>query len=116
MSTNDTQREALHRLVKWALATTHEIHFSGDHPIAVALEALASRQDQQGWRPIKTRPNSIEESYLVANASGQVAPVIRGVICNNVGTANDWGYGEHITHWMPLPAAPLPHASKETAP
>ena len=46
-------------------------------------------------------------TYLVANSKrGFVAPYIKGVIHNNVNTNWDWQYGEVITHWQPIPAAP----------
>lgn len=58
------------------------------------------------WQPIETMPKD-GGSYLVADAvRGNVAPYIRGVIHNNIGTAHDWQYGEAITHWMPLPRPP----------
>ena len=65
------------------------------------------------WQPIETRPKGADETYLVANNKGQVAPWIRGVIHNNVGSAWDWAYGESITHWMPLPEAPKAEAMSE---
>lgn len=65
------------------------------------------------WIPVseKRLPRGDDElgiggTYLVANDKGQVAPHIRGVIHNNVGSHWDWNYGESITHWMPLPEAP----------
>ncbi|MEY4429336.1 MAG: hypothetical protein RLZZ182_2025 [Pseudomonadota bacterium] len=46
-------------------------------------------------------------SYIIANQPLQmVAPLVGGVILNNVGTKWDWGFGVSITHWRPLPAAP----------
>lgn len=58
------------------------------------------------WRPYSTMPSD-GGSYLVADAErGFVAPYTRGLIHNNPGTPHDWQYGEAITHWMPLPAAP----------
>jgi hypothetical protein len=58
------------------------------------------------WQPISTRP--INGSYLVANAKGQVAPLINGVIHNSHSSpAWDWHYGEAVTHWMPLPPPPI---------
>lgn len=57
------------------------------------------------WQPRITMPDD-GGTFLVANAKGQVAPKIRRIIHNNVGTAYDWNYGEAITHWMPLPSAP----------
>lgn len=62
----------------------------------------------QPGHPPKDAPGTI----LVANAKGQIAPRIRGIIHNNIGTANDWHYGEAITHWMPLDSLP-PVPSKE---
>lgn len=65
------------------------------------------------WRPIETRPHGdLTSTYLIANAKGQVAPVIRGIIHNNVGSAWDWEYGEAATHWMPLPAPPVESKSE----
>jgi len=61
-----------------------------------------------GWQPINTRPTDPDATYLVANGRGQVAPWIRGVIHNNVGSVWDWEYGEAVTHWMPLPPPPTP--------
>jgi len=57
----------------------------------------------EGWQPIATRPLGQDQSYLVTNRLGQVAPWIRGVIQNNSGTQWDWNYGEAITLWMPFP-------------
>ena len=64
------------------------------------------------WRQISEAPLPNDGgSYLVADAvRGFVAPHIRGVIHNNVGTSWDWQYGEAITHWMPLPPPPEPAA------
>lgn len=79
----------------------------------MALALRAALQAREGWVSVEDVPlPKLCESYLVANKSGQVAPHIRGVIHNNVGTANDWAYGESITHWMPLPAAPAADAQK----
>ena len=58
------------------------------------------------WQPIETRPKGFEQTYLVANAKGQVAPLIRGVIHNTTGTPWDWDYGESVTNWMPMPEPP----------
>ena len=59
------------------------------------------------WQPIETMPRGGYESYLVADAKrGLVAPCVRGIIQNNIGTAWDWQYGEAITHWMPMPPPP----------
>lgn len=60
------------------------------------------------WIAVSERPmpNNLYGSHLVANAKGQVAPCIRGVIHNNVGTKWDWDFGEPVTHWMPLPEPP----------
>jgi len=70
----------------------------------LAWEAWQAARGQ--WLPIETKPKD-DGSYLVADATrGLVAPYIRGVIHNNVGTCWDWQYGEAITHWMPLPAPP----------
>lgn len=80
------------------------------------IESLQKRlSEAHAWIPVSERPlpgrnpderGGREGSYLVANAKGQVAPHIRGVIHNNVGSPWDWEYGEAITHWMPLPEAP----------
>lgn len=70
---------------------------------------IASGTPVDDWRPIETRPKGDDHlygTYLIANAKGQVAPCIRGIIHNNVGSAWDWNYGEAATHWMPLPAPP----------
>ena len=101
MSTNDTQREALHRLVKWALATTHEIHFSGDHPIAVALEALASRQDQQGQAFAWEATTPVYKRFVTQAWYDKARPAVKR-----------W----YKPYRCSACAAPLPHASKETAP
>ena len=76
----------------------------------------ADRAQRVGWLPANPDAMDIRKSYLVANAKGEVAPWIRGVIHNNVGTANDWQYGEGITHYMPLPPAPTqtPPATAQT--
>ena len=66
-----------------------------------------------GWMPIETRPVNYQGSYLLANGEGQVAPVVDGVIHNNIGTTHDWRYGEAATHWMPLPAPPIASEAKE---
>lgn len=59
------------------------------------------------WRTLETRPlPTALDTYLVANAKGQVAPCIRGIIYNSPGTANDWNYGEEVIAWMPLPDPP----------
>lgn len=43
-------------------------------------------------------------TILVANEdSGQTAPMVRGVIQNNVGTSWDWTWGQPITHYMLMP-------------
>ena len=59
------------------------------------------------WNPAETMPKDENLSLLVTNKKGQVAPYIRGVIHNNVGSAWDWNYGESITGWRPLPTPPL---------
>lgn len=50
---HDTQAlaDALSRLTKWAVTMSPDTHFSGDHPIAVALHALASRLQAQEGQP-----------------------------------------------------------------
>ena len=58
-----------------------------------------------GWQHRDTMPG-ITETFLVGNDRGQVAPMIRGIIHNNVGTSWDWNYGESVTCWMPLPPPP----------
>jgi hypothetical protein len=69
-----------------------------------------SNQDStsSGWQPIQTRPDGLRHMYLVANARGQVAPWICGIIHNDpaAGTQHDWQWGEAVTHWMPLPPPP----------
>jgi hypothetical protein len=69
---------------------------------AAARAVLAEKR----WLSALTRPID-SSTHLVADAErGFVAPCIRGVIQNNVGTAHDWQYGAEITHWMPMPAPP----------
>ena len=58
------------------------------------------------WQPIETRPHGYNLTYLVVNKKGHVAAWIRGVIHNTAGTPSDWGNGDGITHWMPLPEPP----------
>lgn len=58
------------------------------------------------WQPIETAPTGEFETYLIANSGGQVAPIVRGVVQNNVGTKWDWDGAYKATHWMPLPDAP----------
>lgn len=82
-----------------------------DHNIASlcdGLRAVYGSVAPSGWQPIATRPRDVlgEGTYLIANRRGQVAPVVCGVIQNNVGTPNDWDYGTNATLWMPLPPAP----------
>lgn len=79
-----------------------------DHRTTVAPgESSVITEPSMTWRPIETRPHrDLNSTYLIANAKGQVAPVIRGIIHNNVGSTWDWDYGEAATHWMPLPAPP----------
>lgn len=42
-------------------------------------------------------------TYIVKNAKGQVAPMINGIIHNNVGTPWDWDFCEPITGWCEMP-------------
>jgi hypothetical protein len=75
--------------------------------MAHCLQAAHYKRPEVGtWISVETQQRPDEGTYLVANAKGQVAPWIRGVIHNNVGSAWDWEYGEAITHWMPLPQHP----------
>lgn len=55
------------------------------------------------WLDIETAPKGEIETYLVKNKIGQVAPIVRGVIQDNVGTQWDWNWGEPATAWMPMP-------------
>ena len=50
--------------------------------------------------------DTLKDKQMADAVRGNVAPYIRGVIHNNIGTAHDWQYGEAITHWMPLPQPP----------
>jgi hypothetical protein len=67
-----------------------------------AMLAAAPAADG-GWLPMDSFPHD-GGTYLVMNSKGEVAPHIRGIIHNNIGTANDWHYGEAVTGWQPLPA------------
>lgn len=67
--------------------------------------APQSGKKEDGWLPIDTAPKD-GSTHLVVNDKGQVAPRIRDIIHNNVGTAHDWCSGAHATHWMPLPSPP----------
>ncbi len=59
------------------------------------------------WIPVEVQHYPSDGStFLVASASGQVAPHVRGIIHNNVGSPWDWNYGEAITHWAPMPDPP----------
>ncbi len=76
-----------------------------DHSAAARLDWVLTAEPS-GWRPIETAPSEMPRAYLIANASGQVAPHIDGVIHNVAGSAWDWNYGESITSWQPLPQPP----------
>lgn len=78
---------------------------NGDEAAADALGWVLTAEPS-GWGPIETAPSEMPRAYLVANASGQVAPHIDGVIHNVAGSAWDWNYGESITSWQPLPQPP----------
>jgi hypothetical protein len=55
------------------------------------------------WRPIAEAPADFRDgTFIVTNRLGEVAPMVRGVIQNNVGS-RDWTFGEPITEWQPLP-------------
>lgn len=71
-----------------------------------AITAYLNHKPSMEWMPIESRPSELNMTYLVTNEKGQVAPWIRGIIHNNVGTAWDWDFGSAITHWMPLPSPP----------
>ena len=59
------------------------------------------------WKPIETLPKGTHKTYLLANAKGQVAPCVRGVIyVSPDDSAWDWHYGEAATHWRELPPPP----------
>lgn len=59
------------------------------------------------WLDIETAPKDELTTYLVKNRLGQVAPIVRGVIQNNVGTPWDWNWGAPATGWMPMPPADI---------
>lgn len=78
-----------------------------------ALQKFASRfgsapQPSDGWISVNDeRLPDDSGSYIIANQPLQmVAPLVGGVIRNNVGTKWDWDFGVPITHWQPIPAAP----------
>jgi hypothetical protein len=92
-----------------------------NHDLGVTLhklEEVTAYAEQFKWIPVTERPlpRGEFETFLVTNDKGHVAPWIRGVIHNNVGTAWDWEYGARVTHWMPMPAAPVVHLSIPSAP
>ena len=90
-----------------SIESVNDLFMQGICGLRNHANALASlNKPADGWLPIESRPNDDHATYLVANDKGQVAPWINGVIHNNVGTAFDWEFGEAITHWQPLPAAP----------
>ena len=61
------------------------------------------------WQPIESAPRN--GLYLIANALGEVCAAESDeghrFVFNNVRFAN-WTFGAPATHWMPLPAPPLP--------
>lgn len=63
---HDTQAlaDALSRLTKWAVMMSPETHFSGDHPIAVALDALASRLQEQEGQPAPIAWEATTSAYI----------------------------------------------------
>lgn len=87
------------------------LHLLANDPVVERLgAALSAARKDDGW--ISGHPPKDDGTYLVANDTGQVAPLIRGVIHNNIGSHHDWNFGEAITAYRLLPAAP---AGKEPA-
>jgi len=83
-------------------------YYTADQYRAARLEAaqlVLAQGEPVAWRPVETKPTGAYDGFIVKNALGQVAPQIRGVICNNPGGAGEWNYGEPITGWMPFPPA-----------
>ena len=90
----------------------------GSHYMAAFAAIIRAAQDEafavgaasvSQWRTMEDAGDDANDkplAYLVANAKGQVAPLIRGIIHNTVGSPWDWNYGEAITHWMPRPTPP----------
>lgn len=101
----DFARGLERELVRWTSFGRSLYHDDVQREIAAAK---SGSERNCGWIAVTDRPmpNDLGGSHLVANARGQVAPCIRGVIANNVGTAYDWNYGEPVTHWMPMPSPP----------
>jgi hypothetical protein len=60
----------------------------------MALASLEERQARERWITVSKKPlPDDQETYLVSGDAGHVAPRMRGVIYNNVGTPWDWNYG-----------------------
>lgn len=59
------------------------------------------------WTFIKDAPIPRDGGTYLVTDGMHVAPYIRGVIHNNVGTCCDWRYGEAIIAWMHLPEPPF---------
>ena len=74
--------------------------------LQAALRALHAAVEFGEWQDISAAPKEMPRVYLVANAKGQVAPHIGGVIHNSTGSAWDWSYDEAVTNWQPLPEPP----------
>jgi hypothetical protein len=58
------------------------------------------------WVPVTERPLPKDDGTYLVTDGKHVAPMVRALIENNVGTPWDWDFGAKIPHWMPLPGAP----------
>jgi hypothetical protein len=57
------------------------------------------------WIDIEHKPEDFYTgTYIVRASSGNVAPMVRGVVQNNTGAKGDWSWGDKMTHFMPLPS------------
>ena len=79
--------------------------------IALQHDRAARPEAAPTWIPVEERlPDDPDEQVLVVARDFGL-----GVDCYRFGPdGNDWeNFGDEVTHWMPLPAAPLPHSSAE---
>jgi hypothetical protein len=104
------KRDASEHELRFQLATAALLWlWHEENPAALS----AARTDRDGWRPIETAPRGDDDFFLVCGVDDPRSPfVVRGQILWSARKPNTPSHLHlhYLTHWMPLPAPPLPSA------